>query len=53
MPSQTAENLGSHDPQILSSFATSLFYSHLKLSPVVATNAMVTIRDSISFGFAA
>ena len=38
-------------PQVLTSFATSLFHSTHKVSPATVTNAMVAIRDPISFGF--
>ena len=38
-------------PQVLASFATSLFHSNHKVSPATVTNAMVAIRDPVSFGF--
>ena len=38
-------------PQVLTSFATSLFHSSHKVSPATVTNAMVAVRDPVSFGF--
>ena len=38
-------------PEVLASFATHLFHSKGKVSPATVTNAMVAVRDPISFGF--
>ena len=42
---------GSHDSSGTAQFRHPLFHSHHMLSPVAASNAMVAIRDPISFGF--
>ena len=45
-----AENISSFTPETLAAFATHVFRSKPTVSPATVTNAMVAIRDPVSYG---
>ena len=47
----SSHGITSIGPSVLTSFATYIFHASPKVSPATVTNAMVAIRDPISFGF--
>ena len=44
-------NISTFTPETLAAFATYVFHSKTKVSPATVSNAMVAIRDPISYGF--
>ena len=46
-----AKNITVITPETLAAFATFVFHSRGKVSPATVTNAMVAVRDPISYGF--
>ena len=47
----SSQDVQSVTPSVLTSFATHVFHANPRVSPSTVTNAMVAIRDPISFGF--
>ena len=47
----SSQGIRSLSPSVLTSFATYVFHASPKVSPATVTNAMVAVRDPISFGF--
>ena len=45
------KNISTFQPETLASFATHVFRSGPRVSPATVTNAMVAIRDPMSYGF--